>query len=176
MNKIFILSLLVSVTMLFGGCSDKKVEYKNEVIITNGIISENVVIGKELATYTFPDQFKEKHTLTNNVKKVIFVFTKATGHFIRVYLDTKDDNYLSSRDIDLIADVSGMPSFIFSMFALPDLKKSKYPIIIIQDKEKSKRFINENNKDAVMIISLENKIVKSVKFVTNKTDLKNEID
>jgi hypothetical protein len=169
-----ILSLLL-ISLLLNACGNK-LEDKKQVIISAGEVSQDVTIGKELMTYTFNDQFDKPHSLTNDVKKVIFVFTKPTGHLMRVYLGTKDKNYLASRNIDFIADVSGMPSIIFKMFALPDLKDSKYTIMIIKDKSKSKRFRNEINKDAVMIISLKNKIVQSVKFVTNEIDLKQEID
>jgi len=174
--KYNILGLILATGLLFGGCSKKEIEDKAQVVVNSGVVSQGITIGKELATYTFSDQFDKKHSLTSDIKKVIFVFTKPTGHLMRVYLGTKDINYLDSRNIDFIADVSGMPSLIFKMFALPDLKDSKYPIMIIKDKEKSKRFRNDKQKDSVMIISLENKIVKSVKFVTNEADLIKEID
>jgi len=176
MKKNLILWLVVLLSLLTSGCSKKEIEDKKEVVITSGKISSAIVIGKELPIYEFQDQFDKKHSLNSNVKKVIFVFAKPTGHLMRVYLDAKETDYLSKRDIDFIADVSGMPSIIFKMFALPDLKESKYSIMIIKDKEESKLFRIEEQKNAIMIISLENKIVKSVKFVTNETDLKNEID
>ncbi len=131
MTKYSIIGLILTTGLLFGGCSDKELKDKKQVIINSGIVSQGIVIGKELASYTFKDQFDKDHSLTADVKKVIFVFTKATGHIMRVYLGTKDVNYLRSRNIDFIADVSGMPSIIFKMFALPDLKESKYPIMII---------------------------------------------
>ena len=174
--KYSILGLILATGLLFGGCGKKELEDKAQVIVNSGVVSQGIIIGKELDAYTFNDQFDKKHSLTSDIKKVIFVFTKPTGHLMRVYLGTKDINYLGSRNIDFIADVSGMPSLIFKMFALPDLKESKYPIMIIKDKEKSKRFRNDKQKDSVMIISLENKIVKSVKFVTNEADLIKEID
>ena len=174
MKKIFALGL--AITILLGGCGNKELEDKKAVTISQGTVSKGIIVGKELASYTFEDQFDKKHTLTNQVKKVIFVFTKPTGHLMRVYLGTKKIDYLAKRHIDFIADVSGMPSMIFKMFALPDFKESKYPIMIIKDKTKSQRFRNEEQKNSVMIISLDNKIVKSVKFVTNEQDLIKEID
>jgi hypothetical protein len=176
LKKNFILSFAILISLLISGCGSKEVENKEKVTISSGEVSQGIVIDKPLANYTFQDQFDKKHSLINSVKKVIFVFTKPTGHLMRVYLGTKDVNYLKERNIDFIADVSGMPSMIFKMFALPDLKDSKYPIMIIKDKEKSKRFRDDKQKNAVMIISLENKIVKNVKFITNETDLIKEID
>jgi len=173
MRKIFVLGIVI--TFLFSGCNNK-LENKKKIVINSGTISKGIEIGKKLKSYTFKDQFGKNHTLTNQVKKVIFVFTKTAGHLTRAYLKTKDVNYLQKRHIDFIADVSKMPSIIFKMFALPDFKKSKYPIMIIKNKEKSQIFRNNEQKDAIMIINLNNKIVTNVKFVTNEIDLKNEID
>jgi hypothetical protein len=173
-KRSFLLGLLLS--LVISGCGSKEVEDKPQVTIKSGSISQGIVVGKELLPYTFIDQFDKEHSLTSDVKKVIFVFTKPTGHLMRVYLGLKEIDYLDKRHIDFIADVSGMPSMIFKMFALPDLKNSQYPIMIIKDKKQSARFRNEEQKNAVMIISLDNKVVQNVKFVTNETDLKNEID
>lgn len=176
MRKNFLLGIVVSATLFMSGCTGNKIEDKKEVVVNKGEVSTGIIIGKELAQFKFKDQFDKEHSLTNDVKKVIFVFTKPTGHIMKVYMGTKKVDYLTSRNITFIADISGMPTIIANMFAIPDMKESKYPILLIKEKENAKRFRNEKQKNAVMIISLENKIVKSVKFVTNETDLKNEID
>jgi len=170
MKKNFILGVMLSISLLFAGCSNK-LDDKEQVTISSGKVSDGIEIGKELKEYTFTDQFDKKHSLSNNTKKVIFVFTKPTGHLVKSYLLQQDKNYLTKRDIDFIADVSGMPSIIFKMFALPDFKKSNYTVLLIKDKEKSATFRDEKHKDSVMIITLDKKIVKDVKFVTNEKDL-----
>ncbi len=176
MKKHFILGVIVSATLFLSGCTGNKIEDKKEVIVKTGEISSGIIVGKELAPFKLKDQFDKEHTLTADVKKVIFVFTKPTGHIMKVYMGERKNDYLTSRNITFIADISGMPTMIANMFAIPDMKESKYPILLIKEKENAKRFRNEEQKNAVMIISLENKIIKSVKFVTNDVDLKNEID
>jgi hypothetical protein len=69
-----------------------------------------------------------------------------------------------------------MPSIIAKMFAIPDMQESKYPILLIKEEDNALRFRNEEQKDTVMIITLDNKIVKNVKFITNEIDLKKAID
>ena len=173
-NNIFNI-LLLSITVLFAGCGNK-LEDKKQVTITSGKVSPGVEVGKKLQDYTFNDQFDKVHMLTKNTKKVIFVFTKATGHLVKSYLKQQEDTYLQNRNIDFIADVSGMPSIIYKMFALPDFKKSNYKVLLIQDEKKSALFRNDKQLDAVMIITLDNKIVKDVKFITNEKDLIKSID
>ncbi len=176
MKKKLIIGLFISASLLFVGCGNKKVEDKEKVTISYGEIAGGVTVGKKLNSYTLQDQFEKQHSLNDKVKKVIFVFTKATGHLMRVYLVDKDVNYLSSRNIDFIADISGMPSLIAKMFAIPDFKESVYPILLIRKKENAVSFRNEEQKNAIMIISLDNQKIVNVKFVTNEIDLKNEID
>jgi len=173
-NNILVIMLL-SMSILFVGCSSK-LEEKDQITITSGKVSPGVEIGKKLQDYTFTDQFDKSHSLTNKTKKVIFVFTKPTGHLVKAYLKEKDDKYLQTRDIDFIADVSGMPSIIYKMFALPDFKKSNYIVMLIKDEKKSAQFRDDKHKDSVMIISLDNKIVKDVKFITTRKDLIKAID
>jgi hypothetical protein len=91
-------------------------------------------------------------------------------------MSSRELTYLTSRDIIYIADISGMPSLIAKMFAIPSMKDDKYPILLIKEKENAIRFRNEEQKEAIMIISLDNKIVKSVKFVTNEINLKAELE
>ena len=176
MKRNIILAFTVVSMLFITGCGKKEIEDKEKVVMTSGEVSSGIVIGKELASFTLKDQFDKEHSLTKDVKKVIFAFSKPTGHIMKLYLGVKKPDYLTSRDILFIADISGMPSMISKMFAIPDMKESKYPILLIKEKENAIRFRNEDQKGAVMIISLENKIIKSVKFVTNDVDLKAEID
>jgi len=175
MKKNFIFGIL-AVLLLLSGCGGDKLENKEQVTINKGTISSGVIVGKALEPFTFKDQFDKPISLEATTKKVIFAFTKPTGHIMRVYMGLKKENYLSKRDILFIADISGMPSLIAKMFAIPDMKDSKYSILLIKEKEKALRFRSQKHKNAVMIISLDNKIVKSVKFVTNKEDINKEID
>jgi len=176
LKKNIILALTVVSVLFITGCGKKKIEDKEKVVMTSGEVSSGIVIGKELEEFNFKDQFDKEHSLTSDVKKVIFAFSKPTGHIMKLYMGIRKPDYLTSRDILFIADISGMPSMISKMFAIPDMKESKYPILLIKEKENAVRFRNEEQKNAVMIISLENKIIKSVKFVTNEIDLKAEID
>jgi len=165
-----------TIALLISGCNSDKLESKEKVILNSGTISAGIIVGKKLEDFTFKDQFEKETSLQDSTKKVIFVFTKATGHLIKMYMSDKKEDYLISKNIVFIADISGMPSIIATMFAIPDMKKSKYPILLIKEKEKAMRFRNEQHKDSAMIITLENKVIKNVRFVSNDKDLKAEIN
>ncbi|MCK5293687.1 MAG: hypothetical protein KAJ49_03470, partial [Arcobacteraceae bacterium] len=95
---------------------------------------------------------------------------------MKVYMGVRPVDYLTSRDILFVADVSGMPKVIFNMFALADMKESKYPMLLILEKENAKRFRDENKKDFIMILSLDNKTITNIEFVDTEEQLKKVID
>jgi len=162
---------LLAIALLIGGCSNK--ENTNEVQKAK---FEDIKVGNQLADFMIEDQFDKKHTLTNETKKVLFAFSKPTGHIMKIYMGLKPIDYLSSRNILFIADVSGMPKIIFNMFALSDMKESKYPMLLILDEKNAKRFRDENKKDFIMILSLDNKKITNIEYINNEDDLKKAID
>jgi hypothetical protein len=170
LSAMFIMAVLV-----VSGCSDK-LEEKEKTSLNSGKVSQNIEIGKKLKDFTLKNQFDKEFSLQDSTKKVIFVFTKPTGHLVREYLLTKPQGFLEEKHILFIGDVSGMPGIIFKMFALPDFQKSKYSVLLIRDKEESKAFRNEEHKDEVMIIELDKKIVTAVKFISTKKDLIEELE
>jgi hypothetical protein len=176
LKKNLLIGLLIGASLIFSGCSDKKLNEKDKGAYTTGTVSPGVAIGQKLKDFAIADQFGNINKLTNETKKVIFVATKASGHVARNYFKSQSKDYLPSRDIIFIADVSGMPSIIYKMFALPDFKKSSYSVSLLLDDSRAKEFINEKHKNTIMIISLNHKIITGVKFVTNEKDLIKEIN
>ena len=177
MKKNLIIAGILSSMLIFSGCSGKNdLKDVKAITIDKGMISKEIKIGSAMKIFTLKDQFDKKHKLSLTTKKLIFVATKATGHLTKGYLNKKPLDYLTKRDILFVADVSKMPSIIYKMFALPDLQKHKYPILIIEDEEIGKAYKSQKNFDKVMIVTLDNLVAKSVQYVTNEADLKKAID
>ncbi len=112
-------------------------------------------IGSTIA-FTLPDQFDRPQHLSADTQKLIFVFTKPTGHIFRswmAYHDTAD--YLAQHKITAVADVSAMPTVILNTFAMPDFRKSKYSIELIYDKQMAARLKEGQAVDKVIIMSLD---------------------
>jgi len=172
--KRLILVFTVVFGVLISGCSNK-LEKREKTEISSGKVASGVVIGEKLKDFTIKNQFGKPFSLTNKTKKVIFVCTKAAGHLVRNYLKKQDKNFLGKRDILFVADVSGMPSIIYKMFALPDFKKSPYSVLLLTDGNRADEFKNKSHSDEVMIIYLNNKKVTKVKFISTLKDLINEV-
>ena len=65
-------------------------------------------INDDMSNFSHLDQFNNIHKVSSNTKKMIFAFTKSTGHMIKEFLTNKNDDYLTSKNIMYIADVSSM--------------------------------------------------------------------
>ena len=160
MKKLVLLVAVVAAFVLVG-CSSKPTG------------AESVIkVGNTLKPFTLNDQFEKPHTLTSDTKKIIFVFAKKSGHTVREYFNTKPADYLKKHHYVFVADVSGMPSIIYTMFAKSDLQEHKYPIWLIFDAKDSAKFVDEKNRDKIMVVSLDNLKIKKVEFFNDTEGLK----
>jgi hypothetical protein len=142
---------------------------KYSTTTTNGIN-----VGSKIE-FTLPDQFDKSHSLTNNTKRVIFVFAKSTGHTVKAFLNQQDRDFLTKRDTLFVADISPMPTVIRNTFALPDLRKSNYSVLLIYDSKISKALKDDNNSDKIAIVNINNGVVESLKYITTTKELKEEL-
>ncbi len=121
--------------------------------------------------FTLPDQFDKSHSLEVATKKIIFTFAKKSAHIVRNFLKEKNADFLTINETLYIADIHPMPVVIRNAFAMPDLKKSEYPVILIYEEKISKLFADPKHKEDVMIVQLENKTVKDISFAKDLKEL-----
>ncbi len=119
--------------------------------------------------FKLPDQFDSAHSLSSDTKLIIIAFVKKDGHIVREYLKKHDPKLLEKNHAFFIADISKVPVVIRNMFILKDLKKSKFPVLLIYDKKISKS-LNEN-RDGIMILHLDNKVIKSIDYIHDEKEL-----
>ena len=134
-------------------------------------VSDGLNAGSTVS-FTLPDQFDKAHTLKADTKTLILVFAKATGHTVKAFLKKQESDYLGKRGTLFVADISPMPTVIRNTFALPDLKKSAYSVLLIYDKNIAKQLKNEKEADKIAVVTLENGVVKATKYVNSEEELK----
>jgi hypothetical protein len=122
-------------------------------------------------SFTLPDQFDKAHTLDDTVTKLIFVSSKSTGHMVKSYLKEKPADFLKKHHTLFVADISPMPVVIRNTFALPDLKKQHYSVLLIYDKTFAKAFKQGSEADKINIVQLKQKEVQSVHQVATVAEL-----
>lgn len=106
-------------------------------------------------TFRLPDQFNTPQSLPADTRKLIFVFTKATGHIFRSWMAAHEQaNYLNKHKLAAVADVSGMPTIILNTFAMPDFRKSQYSLELIYDKAMAAKLKKGQQVDKVIVMTL----------------------
>jgi hypothetical protein len=133
--------------------------------------ANNLQIGESLPHTTFKDQFDQEYTINKTTTTLLFAFSKDNGHIIKEFMQDKPTNYLVQKGIIFIADISAMPSIIASWFAIPDMKKSKYPVLLIRDDAISDQFKTKDKKDSFMVVELDNKQIKNIKYIKGKDSI-----
>jgi len=174
MKKI-ILTLLALILLGVGGLfmlngKDNYDPTKYSVTATNGIN-----VGSKLSL-TLPDQFDKPHTLDNDTQKIIFVFAKATGHTVKTFLKEQPKGYLENHHALFVADISPMPTIIRNTFALPDLKKSPYSVLLIYDKSIAKTLKNPEKADKIAVATLKDKTITDVQYLSTQEELQKALN
>jgi uncharacterized protein YxeA len=170
MIKKIILGLLALIIIVVGGVFiiNGKSNYdatKYSTTATNGLNIDSKI------TFTLPDQFDKSHTLKNDTKKLILVFAKATGHVVKKFLKEQNSNYLAEHNTLFVADISPMPTVITNTFALPDLRKSSYSVLLIYDDAISKQLKNDAQADKIAVATLKDGVITDIKYVNTAKEM-----
>lgn len=136
-------------------------------LFTLFLCASDFEINQNIGSFSLPNQFDEKQTIDNSIKTIVVSFEKDTGKDVNEFLSSKDKDFLKKHDAVFIANISGMPSIITKMFALPKMRDYKHSVLLIYD-ENDKRFKSQEEKSTVY--KLENGVIKTIFFVT-KNDL-----
>ena len=147
--------------MFFLGCSeDVKVD-----------VEQKTVVGNSLESLTLNDQFEKPRSLSGDTKKVIFAFSKDMGHMSNEYFDKQDADYLAQHSAVFVADVSGAPSLIRSMFIMPGLKDFKHTVLVIEDENVAASYRIDEHKEALMILDVNNFIIENITYIASEEEL-----
>jgi len=138
------------------------------LLVLNILFASEFKQGDTIESFTLLDQFNKMHTVNSEIKTLIVSFEKDTGKLVNEFLASKQPDFLSNHKAVFIANISGMPSIITKLFALPKMQDYKHTILLIYD-ENDKRFVQKEEEST--IYSLEDGKVKAISFVKTKEDL-----
>jgi len=132
-------------------------------IFLTGVLFADFKVGDKLPSVTLPDQFDKEHKVEDKDTLIIMAFEKKTSIAISNYLKTQPASFLTTHHAKYISDISSMPSFIISMFAMPKMKKFPFSILLIKD-DFGKQFNRLEGK--ITIFKLKNHKIKSISFIS----------
>lgn len=159
MKKI-ILALLFVFTFI--GCSSKEVEILNV---------SKIEVGNSMAELQLNDQFENMRSVEAETQAIVFAFSKQVGHDCNDFLATKAKDYLSAKNALYVADISNAPSLVRSMFIAPGLKDFEHTILVLDAKEVSKILRPDGDLEKIVVVSLENYIIKDIAYIATTEEL-----
>ena len=131
-------------------------------------------INATIEPFTLQDQFGTEHNIQVRPKILICSFGKNSGKLISDYFGSRESDYLTKYDIELIADVSGVPSLLRKTIIVPKMKKYSFEILLSSDKAFSKQF--PEKEDNLTILKLENGTVKEIIYASDEDELRDAIE
>jgi hypothetical protein len=126
-----------------------------------------------IEAFILNDQFGEEHNLKQMPKLLICSFGKESGKLISSYFNAQNVDYLTTHDIRLMADVSGVPSLLRKAIIFPKMKKYGFKILISTESEFMKKFPQQEDKLTILKIE---ESVRDIIFVSNEAELKEAIE
>ncbi|CAA6807015.1 MAG: FAD/FMN-containing dehydrogenases [uncultured Sulfurovum sp.] len=136
------------------------------LLLISALFAE-IKVGDGFPKLTLEDQFSKKTEVKQvGTTTLLLSFEKDVSAEIKKYLETKEEGFLEANNLMYISDISSMPSFITSMFAIPKMKKFSFKISLIYDEEEAEAISREEGK--VTVIALENNLVKKIEFIEPK--------
>jgi len=126
-----------------------------------------IKVGEGFPDYKLVDQFdKEMPIKREGNTTLILSFEKDVSSEIKKYIDTKEKNFLEKNNLMYVSDISSMPSFITSWFALPKMKKFGFRVALIYKDNIGDIIPREEGKTTV--IKLDYNKIMSIDFVLPK--------
>ncbi len=115
------------------------------------------------------DQHDQTVAINEQTNMVLFAAGKSTSALMSKVLEDLPPTTLKDKKAIYVADISGMPSFITKMVAIPKMQKRPYTIAILRDEAQSKLFPQKD--DAITIIKLKSGKVTEITFVTKQEEI-----
>jgi hypothetical protein len=132
------------------------------VLLFNLHLFADLKVGEKFPEISLEDQFETMQTIDKTDKWVLMVFEKDVSVGLTKQLKKMPEHYVEKKHIKIISDISTMPSFITTMFALPKMKKYPFSVMLIND-DTGKTFNQEKKK--VTLFALKNRKIKSITFL-----------
>lgn len=86
--------------------------------------------GERLAPWTLSDQFEQAYTLDDDLRILLVARSMDGAKLLNAALEGQAKGYLEARQALFVADISGMPSLIGKLFAIPAMRDYSYRVLL----------------------------------------------
>ena len=122
-----------------------------------------LVVGAHLAPATLLDQNEVPHPIDKSTRIILFAREMEGGAVIRALLDEEGPKYLEEHRALYVADISGMPTLIARLVAIPKMQEERpYPTLLDRDGATTAFFPAEAGR--VTVMALDNLRVTAIDY------------
>jgi hypothetical protein len=120
--------------------------------------------------YSYEDQYEKTLSIPQDTLAIIISYEKNTGAMVNEMLKERGQLFLDAHRVCFIAEISGMPSVITTMFALPKMRKYPHRIHLSYDETFADTFTPQKDKVTVVLFDKNSK-VRDVVYVSTRDEL-----
>ncbi|HIF97538.1 MAG TPA: hypothetical protein EYQ54_11020 [Myxococcales bacterium] len=127
--------------------------------------SDFIRIGNQLEPFSLEDQHGQEHAVDSSIRLILFARNRAGAGVMTAFMEGRDGEFLSRRGILYVNDISAMPSFAATLFALPKMRRRPYPILLDREAEITARFPDKPG--FATLIQLSQLKVRNIEFLSD---------
>jgi hypothetical protein len=132
-------------------------------------LAAEVNIGDALPAITWKNQHDKPLTVAADAQTLLFTIEKPASDLVNDYLLKQDKAFLTSKKAYFLADISGMPSMVTKMFALPKMQERPYDILLAYDAKEAEFMPRQKNH--VTMVKLKAGKVAEILFIKDEAGL-----
>ena len=130
-------------------------------------------VGSVLPTLTLKDQHDKRVVIPSDTQWVLFASEKSVSDMVSAVLSTQPVNVVDGMRLIYLADISGMPAIVTSMFALPKLRSLPFSIALVRDANEVTQIADlPRQPGAATLLRLEDGRITRLDAVRNSTELR----
>ena len=136
---------------------------------TAALAATELKVGDTLPAISLKDQHDKAVTVAADVQTLLFTVEKPASDLVNDYLKKQAADYLTTKNAYFVADISGMPSMITKMFAIPKMQERPYAILL--GYEADALAFMPRQKNHVTVVKVKANKVEQILFVNDEAGL-----
>jgi NADPH-dependent ferric siderophore reductase len=126
--------------------------------------------GEQMAEIALEDQHGVTGAIDADTRQVLFTRDMDAGDVVKAALAQNGAALLAASGTVYVADISGMPSLVRHLFALPKMRKRGYSMLLDVDGEATRRIPGKSG--SATLISLNGLKITSFRYLAETDELK----
>lgn len=109
-------------------------------------------VGDRIEPFSLEDQHGEAHEVDASIQVILFSRDMAGGKLLKEALADDGAGLLERRGAVYVADISGMPSLVARLFALPSMRERPYAMLLDRDGSATAQLPDREERATVIVL------------------------